>query len=175
MLRRSILPAVLGTLALSVSFGCRQSLDDEPDSGTTNGRACKVGTTTECTMGETQSSIAWLEANAFSKSCAFSGCHNGSATTAGRINFKDPGQARDDLVNVDSMIATGRKLVVPGKPKESYLLMIMQHFPPDQMEPTPVAPPPNDIGFMPQNAGGAVLCCQKLDAIERWITAGAMP
>jgi len=27
---------------------------------------------------------------------------------------------------------------------------------------------------MPQTNGGMLLCCQKLEAIQRWITAGAM-
>ena len=86
--------------------------------------------------------------------------------------MKTPGASHAGLVDVASDIDPARKLVVPGKPKESYLLMMMQHFPPEEMEPTPATPPPN--GYMPQNAGGMVLCCQKLDAIERWIAAGAM-
>ena len=135
--------------------------------------ACKIGTTAECMMGATESTLSWIEANVFSKSCAFSGCHNGTATAAGRINMKDPGMSHADLVGVDSAIDSGRKLVVAGQPKQSYLLMMMQHFPPEEMEPTPAAPPPNDIGYMPQNTGGSVVCCQKLDAIERWIMAGA--
>lgn len=171
MLRRGLFSAVLVTLALS---GCRTSLDDEPDADMSGARACKIGTTAECMMGETQASLAWIEANVFSKSCAFSGCHNGAATVAGRINLKDAGMSHDDLVGVASTIDTTRKLVVAGQPKQSYLLMMMRHFPPTEMEPMPAAPPPTDIGFMPQNAGGAVLCCQKLDAIERWIMAGAM-
>jgi len=167
MLRRCVL------LALALT-ACRTSLDEEIDADNGGGMACKVGTTAECTGAETQQSLAWLETNVFSKSCAFSGCHNGTATAAGRINFKDPGQSHADLVGVDANVAPGRKLVVAGSPKQSYLLMMVRHFPPDQMEPTPVSPPPTDIGFMPQNAGGAVLCCQKLQAIDRWITAGAM-
>jgi hypothetical protein len=50
-------------------------------------------------------------------------------------------------------------------------MMMLQQFPASEMEPTPVAPPPSDIGLMPQ--GGGAICCQKLDAIDRWITAGA--
>ena len=166
-----LLPAVLLALAL---VACRTSLDEEPDADLSGARACKIGTTAECTAAASQSSLAWIEENVFAKSCAFSGCHNGMATTAGRIDMKTPGASHDDLVGVDSMIEPSRKLVVAGQPKQSYLLMMMRHFPPSEMEPTPAAGPPNDIGFMPQNAGGAVLCCQKLDAIERWITAGAM-
>lgn len=77
------------------------------------------------------------------------------------------------LVGADSMIATGRKLVVAGAPKQSYLMMMLQLFPPSEMEPPPVAAPPGDIGFMSQGTNGAAICCQKLDAIERWVTAGA--
>jgi len=32
-------------------------------------------------------------------------------------------------------------------------------------------PTGNDVGYMPQD--GPLLCCQKLQAVERWITAGA--
>jgi hypothetical protein len=171
MLRRCLFTAVLGSLALA---GCRESLDNPPDADTSGARACKVGTTAECTMAETQSSLAWIETNVFAKSCAFSGCHNATATTAGRLDLKNPGMSHDDIVNVDSMIATGRKIVVPGQPKQSYLMIIMQQFKPTEMEPTPVAPPPTDIGFMPQGTNNVPVCCQKLDAIERWITAGAL-
>jgi hypothetical protein len=171
MVRRCLASAVLVTLALS---GCRTSLEDEPDADTSGGRLCKPATTAECTMAATQSSLAWIETNVFAKSCAFSGCHNGAATVAGRIDLKTAGASHADLVGVDSVVEPGRKLVVAGAPKQSYLMMMMRHFPPEEMEPMPVAAPPSDIGFMPQNAGGAVLCCQKLDAIDRWITAGAM-
>jgi hypothetical protein len=135
-------------------------------------RACMVATTPSCMDATTHSDLAWIEANVFLPQCAFSGCHNGSATVAGRLNLKDPGQSHDDLVNFASAIATDRKLVVAGAPKQSYLMMMLRAYPPGEMDP-PVAPPPTSTGFMPMNAGGAVVCCQKLDAIERWITAGA--
>jgi hypothetical protein len=90
------------------------------------------------------------------------------------MDLKTPGASHAKLVDVDSNLDAGRKLVVPGAPKQSYLMMMMQHYSPELMEPTPAEPPPDDVGFMPQNANGAVVCCQKLDAIDRWITAGAM-
>jgi|MudIll2142460700_1097286.scaffolds.fasta_scaffold04782_2 hypothetical protein len=137
------------------------------------GRACMVSNSASCTEAANHSDLAWIEANVFAAQCAFSGCHNGQATVAGRIDLKNPGMSHADLVNADSMIEPGRKLVVPGQPKQSYLLMMMQQFPPAQLEPTPAAPPPSDIGFMPQGTDNVPVCCQKLDAIERWITAGA--
>lgn len=165
-----LLPAVL----LVALVACRTSLDEEPDANNSGGRACKPAMTAECMMAESQASLAWIEANVFSKSCGASGCHNGSATTAGRFDLKTPGASHADIVGADSMIDPTRKLVVAGQPKQSYLLMMMQAYPPSEMEPTPAAPPPNDIGFMPQNTGGATVCCQKLDAVERWIAAGAL-
>lgn len=163
-----MLRLALVVLALS---GCRTSLEEEEQMSE---GLCKPGTTAECMMGATESTLSWIEANIFSKQCAFSGCHNGTPTSAGRINMKDLGQSHADLVGVDSIIDSGRKLVVAGQPKQSYLLLMMQHFPPEEMEPTPASPPPEDIGYMPMNTGGSVLCCQKLDAIERWIMEGAM-
>lgn len=135
-------------------------------------RACAIATTQTCMDATSHADLAWIETNVFVPSCAFSGCHNGTANDAGRINLKDPGQSHDDLVNVVSNLAASSKLVVPGAPKQSYLMMMLRAYAPGDMEP-PVAPPPTTIGFMPMNAGGAVLCCQKLDAVERWIAAGA--
>ena len=168
MLRRWVVSALVGTLALTA---CRESLETEPDADTSSGRVCKPGTSAECMMAETQSSLAWIEANVFAKSCAFSGCHNGAQTAAGRLDLKTAGASHADLVGVDSAIESGKKLVVAGQPKQSYLLMMMQQFPPAEMEPTPASPPPEDVGYMPQNA--PAVCCQKIDAVERWIMEGA--
>jgi len=145
--------------------------DDSVDAS--NGRACMVSTSASCMEAANHQDLAWIEANVFFVQCTFSGCHNGAATMAGRINLKDPGMSHDDLVGADSMIVTGRKLVVAGAPKQSYLMMMLRLFPPSEMEPTPVSAPPTDIGFMPQGTNGASICCQKLDAIERWVSAGA--
>lgn len=168
MLRRC-LPALL------LVASCRTSLEDTPDADESSARVCKVSTVAACKEAETHSDLAWIEANVFKTACAFSGCHNGSATTAGRIDMMNLGNSHADLVGVDSMIESGRKLVVAGMPKQSYLMIMMQQFKPAEMEPTPVPAPPTDIGFMPQGTDNVPVCCQKLDAVERWITAGAMP
>jgi hypothetical protein len=170
MFRRSLVLA--GLLALT---SCRTSLEETPDADGSGARVCKVSTVAACTAAETHSDLAWIEMNVFKPACAFSGCHNGSATVAGRIDMMNLGNAHADLVGVDSMIEPGRKLVVAGMPKQSYLLMMMQQFKPAEMEPTPVPTPPTDIGFMPQGTDNVPVCCQKIDAVERWITAGAMP
>ena len=160
------------SLAIVILAACGGGGSDAPVDSS-SGRACQVSTSASCMEAVNHQDLPWIEANVFSAQCAFSGCHNGQATTAGRINLKDPGMSHDDLVGQDSMIAAGRKLVVAGAPKQSYLMMMLQLFPPSEMEPTPVAAPPTDIGFMPQGTNGAAICCQKLDAIERWVAAGA--
>jgi hypothetical protein len=55
--------------------------------------------------------------------------------------------------------------VIPSDPTTSYL-EVMLGSEPGSVDPT--------VGLMPQSNGGMLLCCQKLDAIQRWITAGAM-
>ena len=164
MLRRCVLSAVLGTLALT---GCRETLESPPEGG-----VCEISTTDACKAADGQSSLAWIEENIFAKQCAFSGCHNATSSAAGRLDLKNPGKSHAALVDVASAIEPSRKLVVPGAPQESYLLMLLQAYPPAEMEPTPASPPPDDVGFMPQNA--PPICCQKLDAVERWIAEGAM-
>ena len=137
-----------------------------------NGRVCSNSTSSPCMEATTKSDLVWIEKNVFSTSCAFSGCHNGANTAAGRIDLKTPGASHAALVGRESAIVPGNKLVVPGQPKQSYLLVMLQAFPPSELEPMPVAPPPDDIGYMPQAA--PPICCQKIDAVERWIAAGAL-
>lgn len=137
-------------------------------------RTCTVAETPSCTEAAKHSDLAWIEAHIFITQCSFAGCHDGQATVAGRLDLKTPGMSHGELVNVDSVLVPGRTLVVPGQPKQSYLMMIMQLFPPAEMEPTPVGPPPNNTGFMPQNTNNVPVCCQKLDALERWIATGAL-
>jgi hypothetical protein len=127
-----------------------------------------------CLEAETYQDLPTIEDKIFKSSCIFSGCHNGQATDAGRINLR-AGMAHAALVNVPSEVDTpNRLLVVPGQPKQSYLLLILGHYPPDQADPPTVAPP-GDVGLMPQATGGVLLCREKRDAVERWIVAGALP
>jgi hypothetical protein len=124
-----------------------------------------------CLEAETYQNLANIESKIFKTSCVFSGCHNGGATDAGRMDLRE-GMAHTSIVDVDSEVQTGRKIVVAGNPAASYLLVMLGEIDPAEAEP-PTSAPPATIGLMPQNAGGMLLCSQKRDAVVRWIQAGA--
>lgn len=169
---------------LVLAAGCRTQLSDAPtlDLGddTTpdadpSGRTCKVSTTSSsCLDADKQQpapTLAWIETNIFKTSCIFSGCHDGSPSKQGTIDLR-AGMSYAHLVGYGSEIDTTRKLVVANDIHASYLMLMLHDFDPSMASP-PGSPPPGDIGYMPQSTDNTSLCCQKLDAIERWITAGA--
>ncbi|MBA2541351.1 MAG: hypothetical protein H0V17_17045 [Deltaproteobacteria bacterium] len=124
-----------------------------------------------CVEATTYQDITNIESEIFVKSCTFSGCHNGGNTDAGMTDLR-AGAAHAHLVGVASKVDTTRTLVVAGNPAASYLLLMIGQVSPGEADPPGSAPPAN-IGLMPQSAGGVLLCKEKRDAIERWITAGA--
>jgi hypothetical protein len=139
------------------------------DSGT---GTCAMSTSQACMDATAHSDLTWIQANIFEKQCTFSGCHNGAATLAGKVDLRS-GMAYAHLVGFTSVLDPTRKLVVAGDPKSSYLEVMLGIIQPVSATP-PSAPPRSDVGYMPQSNGGNLLCCQKLAAIDRWIAAGAM-
>lgn len=156
--------------AAALLAGCRLSLDSNDTGSDSTGRGCKVDTTSQLCLDATMhSDLAWLEQKVFAAACNFSGCH-GSATDLGKLDLR-PGMSHDHLVGVSSMIDRTRQLVVPGDVAASYLMLMLRDVPPMMASP-PASPPPGSVGYMPQSAPEG-LCCQKLDAFERWIESGA--
>lgn len=149
--------------------GCRISLESV-DAGDSTGRQCTVSTTSAPCMAATMQNpptLTWIQQNIFTVSCNFSGCHS-SASDAGKLDLKT--SPHDHLIGVSSMVDPTRKLVVPNDVKGSYLMLMVRDVPPAMATP-PANAPPGSVGYMPQ--GSSTLCCQKLDALERWIEAGA--
>lgn len=162
----------------SLLCGCRISLDNYDtsvqgvDGGSgTSGRPCVVSMTSQsCVDATIHSDLRFIEQQIFVPSCNIPGsCHN-SASDPGKLDLR-AGVSHDHLVGVPSMIDRTRKLVVPNDTAASYLLLMLRDVAPAMASP-PGNPPPGNVGFMPQGAT-TTLCCQKLDAIERWINAGA--
>lgn len=156
--------------------GCRISLSSEngdpvvdTDGGAADPRGCQVSTTIpSCTDAVGHSDLAWIETNVFKGSCDSSGCHNGAAGNDSIVDLS-PGASYAHLVDFTSNIDSSRKLVVANNLAASYLLLMLGDVAPANASPPASGLPP--AGRMPQ--GSPQLCCQKLDAIERWITAGA--
>ncbi len=144
-LRLHVLAAAL------LAGGCETSDDPGTD----------AGASVSCLAAESHSDFTWLEANIFQPSCgAFSACHKGAATDALGLNL-EAGLAYDSLVGQPSLAQPGRQLVAAGDPAGSYLLVALGH----RAGPLPPG------GTMPLN--NPLLCEPKLEAVERWIAAGA--
>ena len=115
-----------------------------------------------CMEATTHSDLAWLQEKVFTPSCsAFVSCHKGAALEAGGLSL-EPGQTIPQTVNIDSDLFPAFKRIVPGDPANSYMMIILGEF---------AGPLDPEVGTMPYN--NPKLCQEKLDAVERWIMAGA--
>src|SRR5262245_56980436 len=114
--------------------------------GSGNGGTDATGDSTPqvCHDATMHQDLTWIEANIFVKQCAFSGCHNGAATPQGMQDLR-MGMSFSHLVNVTSMLDTTRKLVVPGDPAKSYLLVMISAIQPGEADP-PAGPIRVDVG-----------------------------
>lgn len=158
-------------LAALLVSGCRYDLDKADVDANTSGRTCKVSTAAVCMEAASHSDFTWIKGKIFAANCFGSSCHTG-ATASGKLDLTD-----DPYTSLMGAAGTGtmsnldptKTRVVAGQPMQSYLFFIIHGL--DGNEGTFTAPPAN-VGFMPMS--NSALCCQKIDAIERWITAGAM-
>jgi hypothetical protein len=156
----------------SLLVGCRIALEnDTTGDDDTQGRVCAISMSPACVEAANgnHADLAFLEENVFKPGCAFSECHDGRTGAQGKIDLRS-GQSHAHLVDFASAIDPTRKLVVPNDVHASYLMLMLRDFPPGEATP-PGQAPPDRAGYMPMSS--APLCCQKMDAIERWILAGA--
>jgi hypothetical protein len=162
-------------LATVLAMGCRIDLDtrDVP-------RTCRDrDDISVCAEAANHSDFTWLQDNIFSSNCSGKDCHglpeNGQTEPDGKIVLAE-GMAYNALLGdsgmgtAESDLESGRFLVVPGRPDQSYLFFLMRGVLASEGAP-PFQEPPEDIGYMPMDNN--TLCCQKIDAVRRWIEAGA--
>ena len=167
---------LVASFAATIASGCRISLEnqatgDAPQTVSDGGvaRSCAVSTTQQdCLDAESHSDLAWIQANIFTKSCIFSGCHNGATGGPSTVDLRS-GMAAAHMINFTSHIDASRKIVVPNDVAASYLMLMVGDYPPAMAKPPADGLP--SVGLMPQNM--PALCCQKLDALERWINSGS--
>ena len=115
--------------------------------------------TADCVEARDHSDLAWIQENIFTASCATTSlCHRGQANDARGLNLED-GMALDNLIDEPSYQCFGETLVVPGAPRDSYLMATFGVYPAGScmIQLMPFRQPP--------------LCKDKHDAIERWITS----
>ncbi len=163
-------------LLLLIAAACGKdgtSLDTNPDGGVApDGMVVGVSDAaasepdaivelTECQEAMQHSDLAWIQQKIFTPSCATAECHAGSDPEVG-LNL-EAGRAYANLVNKNASTVQGWQRVVPGTLATSYLVVAFGRAD---------GPPPRD-GFMP--LGANALCVEKLEAVERWILAGAQP
>lgn len=108
--------------------------------------------------GETvEPTLSSIQENIFSTSCALSGCHAGSSPQQG-LNLS-AGQARANLVNVQSQERPSLKRVDPGSPDNSYLIHKVEGR--------------SSIVGQQMPLGQQPLSEEKIDALRMWIEEGA--
>ena len=142
-----------------------------PDADPNAARPCTLGMSSACTSAVGKKDFTWVWENVLTSNCGGSSCHMTSSTSSAKKNpYETKPLAYSSLVDRDSLVTPGVKLVVAGQLKKSYLRVMLQDMKAADFEP-PTTNPAKDTGFMPQ--ASFPLCCQKLDAIDAWITAGA--
>lgn len=106
---------------------------------------------------DTSPTLSNIQTNVFNTSCAVSGCHRGAGAPLG-LDLS-AGNARDNLVNVDSREVPDLLRVDPGDPDDSYLVMKIEGA-------------PGIVGArMPR--GRPPLSDEQIQLIRAWIEAGA--
>lgn len=170
---RAALPAAL--LVAAGATGCRIDLDRREEV-----RLCEPSDRIPvCLEAEGHADFEWIQANIFSTNCSGDVCHSpgdNGEPPSGKLDLS-AGRAYETLLGSDGLGVMSahdeeHKLVEPGNPNASYLVYIMKGVLADADEPA-FTPPPDSVGFMPMSNN--TLCCQKIDAIIRWIEAGALP
>lgn len=101
--------------------------------------------------------LSSIQENIFNTSCAFAQCHAGPNPQQ-NLNLSE-GQARANLVNVDSGTDPSFKRVEPGNPDDSYIVMKLEGDPRIQGQRMPLNSP--------------ALSSEQIGVIRQWITDGA--
>jgi hypothetical protein len=143
---------LLALATIVLASGCRIALDSSPDAG--------AEVSAECVAAQGHSDLAWIETNVFTANCNFGSCHGGTGAQADHLSLI-AGSVHDQLVGQPSVEDPSWMRVVASDSDHSYLMVALGAV---------SGPLPKD-GVMPD--GQTPLCQDKIDAVQRWIAAGA--
>lgn len=156
---------------------CRLTLEDDYvrpiDAPPKPSDADAAPTPCELAAAELHPTAAFLETNVFKVGCTASSCHDNDQPEDDQD--LTVGHAWASTVNFVSkeQVDPPYLVVVPFKPKQSYLMMRIHHIAGADMDPPLPDPVPADEDdfYMPQKSSD--LCVEKREAIQRWIEDGA--
>src|SRR5215813_14900572 len=112
-----VMARLVVVLTVFTTLGCRTALDGNGDDMSPD-----AATSDTCAEAKSHSDLAWIQDNIFTKSCAFSGCHKGTAANAGSLSLES-GVSHSALVGQVTVTETGWMRVVASNPAQSYLLV----------------------------------------------------
>jgi len=130
-----------------------------------SGSSCPTGEV-DCDgicIAEIEPTLASIQTQIFSRSCAASSCHDAESPAAG-LNLSTALDSELNLVDVNSVQIPSMLRVAPGDSGASYLM--------NKITGVGMA---EGTTRMPQNNAGIVLCEPQISAIQQWIDAGADP
>jgi len=153
---RTILAGLLGFI-LTLCPGCGSG--SGPSTDLNDDTLAADTSKPECSIEPT---LASLTTDYFEKSCNFGSCHGENA--AGGLDLR-PDVAFSNLVNVQAYHAgaTGKFLVVPGKPDESFLVQKLEE------------PGATEGNLMPMGATESMDPECRIAMLRQWIGSGAAP
>ena len=109
---------LLPAIALAALAGCPS---DDIDPAT-------IDASPACIAATTHSDLGYIETAILAPGCSsFVSCHKGAATQAGGLSL-EVGRAHAELVDQPSMRFPEWKLVVPGDPMHSYLMVVLGQY-----------------------------------------------
>jgi hypothetical protein len=163
-------------LALMVLVACRVDLDHAVYNDAQPRLCTPQPTSATCSAAVGHSDLTYLQTNIITPKCALSdSCHT-NRNPQDMLDMSTKDKTFMLLVSQSSVLDTSRQLVVPGNVNQSLMAAFIGAIKPAEADP-PLTELPHSkngdtIGTMPYDS--STMCCEKIDAVTAWITAGAM-
>jgi len=157
------------------AIGCRSDLDQYVYNDA-QPRLCRPQpTNATCAAAVGQNTLTFVQDKIIKPKCALSdSCHT-DRNPQDMLDLSTAAKTYMLLVDQPSILDTTRKLVVAGDVNASLVSAFIGAIKPSEATPPMVELPHSmngdTIGTMPYNS--TTMCCEKIDAVTAWITAGA--